>query len=123
MNTDDNNNPDVTVLVKTVRDPNTEHVFNTIVYNSNELNDNRVAERVDYVLSELSNYLKTYSGDEPEKAVDGFFKTFGKDLTFDRGPYKVAPIKLVAQPGGKITRRKSNRKKSKRRKSKRTRKI
>ena len=110
--------PDVTVYVKTVRDPNTEHVFNTIVYNANELNHGHIAERVDYVLSELSNYLKSYSGDDPENAVTGFFKTFDKELTFDRGPYKIA-----TQPGGKITRRKSNRKKSKRRKSKRTRKI
>ena len=110
--------PDVTVFVKTVKDPNTENVFNTIVYNSNELNHGHIAERVDYVLSELSNYLKSYSGDDPENAVTGFFKTFDKELTFDRGPYKT-----VTQPGGKITRRKSNRKKSKRRKSKRTRKI
>ena len=115
MNTD---KPDVTVLVKTVRDPNTEHVFNTIEYNTNELNHGHIADRVDYVLSELSNYLKTYSGDDQENAVTGFFKTFDKELTFDRGPYKMVP-----QPGGKITRRKSNRKKSKRRKSKRTRKI
>jgi hypothetical protein len=115
MNTD---KPDVTAFVKTARDPNTEHVFNTIVYNANELNHGHIAQRVDYVLSELSNYLKTYSGDEPEQAVTGFFKTFDKELTFDRGPYKI-----VTQPGGKITRRKSNRKKSKRRKSKRTRKI
>ena len=115
MNTD---KPDVTVFVKTVKDPNTENVFNTIVYNANELNHGNITERVDYVLSELSNYLKTYSGNEPEQAVTGFFKTFDKDLTFDRGPYKI-----VTQPGGKITRRKSNRKKSKQRKSKRTRKI
>ena len=114
MNTD----PDVTVTIKTIKDPNTEHVFNTIVYNSNELNHGRISERVDYILSELSNYLKTYSGDDPEQAVTGFFKTFDKDVTFDRGPYK-----MVAQPGGKVTRRKSNRKKSKRRKSKPTRKI
>jgi hypothetical protein len=114
MNTD----PDVTVTIKTIKDPNTEHVFNTIVYNSNELNHGRISERVDYILSELSNYLKTYSGDDPENAVTGFFKTFDKDVTFDRGPYK-----MVAQPGGKVTRRKSNRKKSKRRKSKPTRKI
>ena len=114
MNTD----PDVTVLVKTVKDPNTEHVFNTIVYNANELNHGHIAARVDYVLSELSNYLKTYSGDDPENAVTGFFKTFDKELIFDRGPYKI-----VAQPGGKITRRKSNRRKSKRRKSKRTRRV
>jgi hypothetical protein len=121
MNTD---KPDVTVLVKTVKDPNTEHVYNTIVYNANELNHGRISERVDYLLSELSNYLKSYSGDDKENAVTGFFKTFDKELTFDRGPYKMAtPIKLVAQPGGKITRRKSNRKKSKRRKSKSTRKI
>jgi hypothetical protein len=120
MNTD---KPDVTVTIKTITDPNTEHVFNTIVYNANELNHAHISERVDYVLSELSNYLKTYSGNEPEQAVAGFFNTFDKDLTFDRGPYKVVPIKLVPQPGGKITRRKSNRKKSKRRKSKRTRKI
>ena len=120
MNTD---KPDVTVLVKTIKDPNTEHVFNTIVYNANELNHDHISERVDYVLSELSNYLKSYSGDDPENAVAGFFKTFDKDLTFDRGPYKVVPIKLIDQPGGKITRRKSNRKKYKRRKSKRTRKI
>jgi hypothetical protein len=110
-----NTGPDVTVFVKTVKDPNTEHVFNTIVYNSNELNHGHIAERVDYVLSELSNYLKSYSGDDPDNAVTGFFKTFDKELTFDRGPYK-----MVAQPGG---RRKSNRKKLKRRKSKRTRKI
>jgi hypothetical protein len=115
MNTD---KPDVTVFVKTVKDPNTEHVFNTIVYNANELNHAHITERVDYLLSELSNYLKTYSGDDPENAVTGFFKTFDKELTFDRGPYKI-----VTQPGGKITRRKSNRKKSKRRKSKQTRKI
>jgi hypothetical protein len=120
MNTD---KPDVTVLVKTVRDPNTEDVYNTIVYNSNELNHGHISERVDYLLSELSNYLKSYSGDDTENAVAGFFKTFDKNLTFDRGPYKVVPIKLIDQPGGKITRRKSNRKKSKRRKSKRTRKI
>jgi len=110
--------PDVTVTIKTMQDPNTEHVFNTIVYNANELNHAHISERVDYVLSELSNYLKTYSGNEPEQAVAGFFNTFDKDLTFDRGPYKI-----VTQPGGKVTRRKSNRKKSKRRKSKRTRKI
>ena len=113
-----NTGPDVTVVVKTVNDPNTEHVFNTIVYNANELNHDNIAARVDYVLSELSNYLKTYSGDDRDNAVTGFFKTFDKELTFDRGPYKI-----VTQPGGKITRRKSNRKKSKRRKSKRTRKI
>lgn len=113
-----NTGPDVTVFVKTVRDPNAEHVYNTIVYNSNELNHGHIADRVDYVLSELSNYLKSYSGDDPENAVTGFFKTFDKELTFDRGPYKI-----VTQPGGKVTRRKSNRKKSKRSKSKRTRKI
>jgi hypothetical protein len=114
MNTD----PDVTVTIKTITDPNTEHVFNTIVYNANDLNHTHISERVDYLLSELSKYLKTHSGNEPEQAVAGFFKTFDKKLTFDRGPYK-----MVTQPGGTVTRRKSNRKKSKRRKSKRTRKI
>ena len=84
--TDIDNNK-VKVSLNTLYDPINKKAFHDIVYNANELNHNHIAARVDFVLSELSNYLKAYSGYDKTRAIEDFFRTFGQQLTFDSEPY------------------------------------
>lgn len=97
--TDIDNNK-VKVSLNTLYDPINKKAFHDIVYNANELNHNHIAARVDFVLSELSNYLKAYSGHDNTRAIEDFFKTFDQQLTFDGGPYSVvvdqAPKQIVS---------------------------
>lgn len=90
MNT---NKPDVTVFLKTQHDKATGHVFNTIAYDSNELTKD-IPALVNYFLSEMSEYLKSYSGNDIKGEAAKFFESFNQKLTFDRGPYKsvAAPL-------------------------------
>ena len=90
MNT---NKPDVTVFLKTQHDKATGDVFNTIAYDSNELTKD-IPALVNYFLSEMSEYLKSYSGNDIKGEAAKFFESFNQKLTFDRGPYKsvAAPL-------------------------------
>ena len=87
------------VSLNTLYDPNTKEAFQYIVYNENELNHNHIAARVDFVLSELSDFLKVYSGNDKKRAIEDFFKTFGQQLTFDGGLNNAAvPATLSTVP-------------------------
>jgi hypothetical protein len=100
----DLDNNKVNVSLNTLYDPINKKAFHDIVYNANEFNHNQIAARVDFVLSELTNYLKVYSGYDKTHAIDDFFKTYISPVAFTSGltnaalPAASAVIDTVAKP-------------------------
>jgi hypothetical protein len=73
------------VTFDTLYAPPTKTAIHKILLNSYDLTHNDYTAFVDGILTELSDFLKAYSGNDKTRAIEDFFKPFGQQITFDGG--------------------------------------